>query len=167
MRATLLTAFLLVASVALADEPKSPAKEGELPVIAAPSFDEPLDSTFSVAKGSWTPAKGILTAVEVPADKHVAVLHHNVGLSSAVIELEFKLDGSPAFLVGCDGKKGHVGRVVVKPTGVDIAEDSAKPPCDRHTENASRLRAMAPVARRVEAGRNDRDPGRSNRQRQA
>jgi hypothetical protein len=127
MKTTLLTVFLLIASAAFAEQPGSTAKESELPVIAAPSFEEPLDSSFSVANGSWTPAKGILTAVELPADKHVAVLHHNVGLSSAVIELEFKLDGSPAFLVGCDGKKGHVGRVVVKPTGVDIAEDSAKP----------------------------------------
>src|ERR1700736_2783794 len=127
MKTALLTVFVLIASVALAEQSASPAKEGELPVIVAPSFEEPLDSSFSVAKGSWIPSKGILTAAELPADKHVAVLHHNVALSSAVIELEFKLDGSPAFLVGCDGKKGHIGRVVSKPTGVDIAEDSAKP----------------------------------------
>lgn len=131
MKTTLLTVLLLIASVAVADQPqppaKEPAKEAERPLIAAPSFEEALDSSFSVAKGSWTPADGILTAAEIPADKHVAVLHHNVGLRSAVIECEFRLDGSPQFLVGCDGKKGHVGRVVIKASGIDIAEDSVKP----------------------------------------
>src|ERR1700736_6246525 len=127
MKTALLTVFVLIASVALAEQSASPAKEGELPVIVAPTFEEPLDSSFSVAKGSWTPSDGILTAAEIPADKHVAVLHHNVGLRSAAIECEFRLDGSPQFLVGCDGKKGHVGRVVIKATGVDIAEYSVKP----------------------------------------
>jgi len=127
MKTILLTVFVFFASIAFADQPGSPAKDGELPLIASPSFEEPLDSSFSIAKGSWVPSNGILTAAELPENKHVAVLHHDVGLRSAAIELEFRLDGSPAFLVGCDGKKGHIGRVIVKPTGVDIAEDSAKP----------------------------------------
>lgn len=127
MKITLIALFLIVCSVVrlnviAADAPK----EAELPLIASPTFDAPLDSSFSVAKGTWTPAMGVLTAVEVPEDKHVAVLHHNVGLSAAVIDCEFKLDGSPAFLVGCDGKAHHVGRVVVKGGSVEIAEDSAK-----------------------------------------
>ena len=127
MKPTSLAIVVLFASITFAEPPASPPKEAELPLIVAPSFTEPLDSTFSIAKGSWVPADGILTAAELPENKHVAVLHHNVGLRSAVIDLEFRLEGSPAFLVGCDGKKGHVGRVVVKPTGVDIAEDSVKP----------------------------------------
>jgi hypothetical protein len=118
--------LLLTACIALADEATPQPKSRELPLIAAPTFEEPLDASFSVAKGSWTPEKGILTAFELPADKHVAVLHHKVGLRTAQIDLDFRLEGSPMFLVGCDGK-GHVGRVVVKATGVDIAEDSAKP----------------------------------------
>jgi hypothetical protein len=126
MKTALLSVLLLIASITLAGEPGPATKQNDLPVVAAPSFEEPLDSSFSVAKGTWTAEKGILTAAELPADKHVAVLHHNVGLRSAVIECEFRLDGSSSFLVGCDGK-GHVGRVVVRPTGVDIAEDSVKP----------------------------------------
>ena len=137
MKTTLLAVCLLIAPALSADDSSStvssppkpsttqPAKESALPLIAAPTFEEPLDASFSIAKGSWTPAGGILTASENPDDKHVAVLHHKVGLKSAVIDLEFRLSGSPSFLVGCDGK-GHVGRVVVKSAGVDIAEDSAK-----------------------------------------
>jgi len=126
MKIALAAVTLLIASIALADQAGPPAKEGELPLIIAPTFEGPLDPSFSIAKGSWTAAMGVLTAAEVVEDKHVAVLHHNVGLRSAVIECDFRLDCSPAFLVGCDGKSHHVGRVVVKPTGVDIAEDSAK-----------------------------------------
>ncbi|HSU67311.1 MAG TPA: hypothetical protein VLJ39_10595 [Tepidisphaeraceae bacterium] len=125
MKIILLALLVSITSIALAEPSGSQPKNAELPLIAAPTFKEPLDASFSVAKGSWVPADGILTGAEVPADKHVAVLHHNVGLKTAVVECEFKLDGSPAFLVGCNGK-GHIGRVVIKPTGVDIAEDSAK-----------------------------------------
>lgn len=62
----------------------------------------------------------------MPEQKHAAVLHHLVGLESAVIECEFRFDEAGAFLIGCDSDK-HVGRVVIKPTGMDIAEDSVKP----------------------------------------
>ena len=126
MKFNFLLASLLIVGAIVAEEPGRAAKTVELPLIVAPGFKEPLDSSFSIGKGSWTPADGVLVAEEVAADKHVAVLHHNVGLSAAVIECEFKLEGSPAFLVGCDGKKGHIGRVVVKGGSVEIAEDSTK-----------------------------------------
>jgi hypothetical protein len=126
MKTALYAVALLIVTAALVAAADAPVKDGELPIVAAPDFNGPLDSSFSVAKGTWTPAMGVLTAAEVPEDKHVAVLHHNAGLGSAVIECDFRLEGSPSFLIGCDGKTHHVGRVVVKGTGVDIAEDSAK-----------------------------------------
>ena len=126
MKISLLTLSLLLASIVLADESRPPVKPVELQLVASPSFEEPLDASFAVIQGTWTAAGGVLTGSELPDDKHAAVLHHKVGLRTAVIECEFRLSGSPQFLVGCDGK-GLVGRVVVKATGVDIAEDSAKP----------------------------------------
>jgi hypothetical protein len=114
-----------VASAARAEE-KPMIVSGDLPVIAAPTLSEPLDKSWSMAKGVWTPTGGVLKGVEKPEEKHAAVLHHNVGLQTAVIECDFKLDAGAALLIGCDGK-GHVGRVVVKAGGVDIAEDSTKP----------------------------------------
>ena len=97
-----------------------------LPVLAKPDFNAPLDAAWSVAKGRWTPANGVLEVVEIPEDKHVPVLHHQVGLAAAIIECEFRFDGPGTFLVGCDGTK-HVGRVVVTAGGLSIAEDSVKP----------------------------------------
>ena len=127
MKKTFILASLLVTAAALAADTQ-PLLDGNggLPVIAAPTFNEPLDATWSKAKGSWAPTNGVLTAAELPADKHVAVLHHKVGLSAAVIDLDFRLDGSPSIIIGCDGKT-HIGRVCISPAAMSIAEDSVKP----------------------------------------
>lgn len=97
-----------------------------LPSVAAPTFREPLAASFSVAKGKWTPQDGVLHVLDLPEEKHIPVLHHNVGLASAVIMVEFRLEGPGSFLVGCDSDK-HIGRVVVNAAGLSIAEDSVKP----------------------------------------
>jgi len=115
-----------LAFAAFADEAKPLLHNHALPVIAAPGFAEPLDAAWSVAKGKWTPKDGVLDVLDVPEEKHIPVLHHKVGLASATIEVEFLIDGTGSFLVGCDSDK-HVGRVVVAATGVSIAEDSTKP----------------------------------------
>jgi hypothetical protein len=127
MKATFLIVSSLLATAALAADTK-PLLDGNgaLPAIAAPGFAEPLDAVWSIAKGSWVPTNGVLTAAELPADKHVAVLHHKVGLSVAVIELDFRLDGSPSIIIGCDGKT-HIGRVCISAAALSIAEDSVKP----------------------------------------
>jgi hypothetical protein len=132
---TLLTALVLgqLAALAAAETKAAAGQEGglllhahPLPRITAPGFKESLESSFSVAKGKWTPKDGVMSILDIPEEKHIPVLHHNVGLAAAVIEVEFLLDGSGHFLVGCDSDK-HVGRVVVTTTGLSIAEDSVKP----------------------------------------
>ncbi len=123
-----LIALIVVTSVAVGFAQGSPRllHDRDLAVIAAPTFDVPLDATWSVAQGKWTPEGGVLRVVELAANKHSAVLHHNVGLANAVIECDFRLDGPGVFYVGCDAKT-HVGRVVIRPDGMIIAEDSVKP----------------------------------------
>ena len=123
-----LNALIVVTSVAVGFAQASARllHDRDLAVIAAPTFDMPLDAAWSVAQGKWTPEGGVLSAVELAENKHVAVLHHNVGLASAVIECDFRLDGPGVFYVGCDAK-AHVGRVVIRADGMIIAEDSVKP----------------------------------------
>lgn len=127
------TVLALIFILSLAHETTSSAQETKfllqdhaLPVIAAPDFKTPLDKPWSVAKGKWTPGDGVMEVVQIPEEKHVPVLHHNVGLSSAVIECEFRLDQPGIFYIGCDARK-HVGRVIVNAAGMKIAEDSVKP----------------------------------------
>lgn len=119
-------ALLALTSAALADDAKPLLHDHELPLLAAPEFKGPLDASFSVAKGKWTPEDGVLGVLDLPEQKHIPVLHHKVGLASATIEVEFLIEGPGSFLVGCDSDK-HVGRVVVAAAGMSIAEDSVKP----------------------------------------
>lgn len=95
-------------------------------LIVAPDLKGPLPEAFSISKGKWTPENGEITVVNLPEEKHIPVLHHLVGLESAVIEVEFQVNGAGSFLVGCDSTK-HIGRVVINATGMSIAEDSVKP----------------------------------------
>jgi hypothetical protein len=127
MKALLTLAIALATSCsAFADEAKPLLHDHALPVLAAPTFKEPLDAAWSIAKGKWRPNDGVLDVLDIPEEKHIPVLHHKVGLASATIEVEFLIDGPGSFLVGCDSDK-HVGRVVVTAAGVSIAEDSMKP----------------------------------------
>ena len=123
MRLSLLA--LALTSVAYGADSKPLLNDKPLPSLAAPSFKEPLDATWSQAKGKWTPDNGVLHMVEITEEKHVPVLWHKVGLSAAVIELDFKQDAAGVFYVGCDADK-HVGRVVVLGGTVVIQEDTAK-----------------------------------------
>ena len=118
----LLLAIVLAQTTAFADDAKSllvqPGK-----VVAQPDLKSPLGDEWSVRKGTWEPKDGELVCAEVPADKHAAVLWHQVGLQSAVIECEFQLDGGKVFIIGCDSAKGHVGRLVITPKLAKISED--------------------------------------------
>ena len=118
--------LLAVSTFTFAGDAKPLLHDHELPVLAAPDFKGPLDASFSIAKGKWTPEGGVLSVLDLPEEKHIPVLHHKVGLASAMIEVEFFIEGPGSFLVGCDSDK-HVGRVVVNAAGLSIAEDSVKP----------------------------------------
>lgn len=100
--------------------------EAEPPVIVAPDFKSAFAEPWKIPHGEWKPDGGVLRMTEIPARKHVPVLQHWVGLKTAVIELEFRQDIPTTFYVGCDAEK-HVGRVVITPKEVHIAEDSVKP----------------------------------------
>ena len=100
--------------------------EAEPPVVVAPDFKTAFAEPWKIPHGEWKPDGGVLRMTEIPARKHVPVLQHWVSLRTAVIELEFRQDTPAVFYVGCDGEK-HVGRVVISPGSVHIAEDSVKP----------------------------------------
>ena len=122
-----LSALLLSLALALVSRAEDAAPILVRPgkVISAPDFKQPLGPEWSVAKGKWTPADGVLTAVEIPDEKHVSVLHLQTGPVSMVVDCEFRLNGGKIFYVGCDGAK-HVGRVVIQEKAFRIAEDSTE-----------------------------------------
>ena len=120
---TLLGIFILglisVVSAATPPELVTPGK-----VLASPALTAPLGKEWSVAKGTWTPADGVLTANQIPAQKHPAVLRLATDASPMIVECEFRLNAAKAFTVGCNSAQGHVGRVAITPAKVVIAENS-------------------------------------------
>lgn len=115
--------FLLAALSAFAADAPLLVKPGK--VISAPDLKSPLGAEWSVAKGKWEPADGVLKATDLPEEKHAAVLHLKTGPKPLVFECEFRFDSSKAFLIGCDATK-HVGRLIVTPKGAKLAEDSTE-----------------------------------------
>lgn len=117
--------FLLLACLV------TPLLAEELPVLAAPDFKSPLDSAWKIAHGTYEPKDGVLVCAEKAENKHVAVLWHQVGWNTGVIECEFRFDGSKSLILGCDGTTPngprHVGRVSISPKQISLAEDSVKP----------------------------------------
>ena len=125
MRTTLLP--LLASALLLVGCASGPLLvEAEPPVIVAPDLKSAFGEPWKIPHGEWKPDGGVLRMTEIPARKHVPVLQHWVGLKTAVIELEFRQDVPATFYIGCDADK-HVGRVVITPKEVHIAEDSVKP----------------------------------------
>ena len=102
-----------------------------LPMLAAPTLREPLAVEWKIAHGTYEPKDSVLVCAEKPENKHVAVLWHEVAWNTGVIECEFRFDGARVLIFGCDGKLptglAHVGRVVISPKQISLAEDSVKP----------------------------------------
>jgi hypothetical protein len=118
-----LSLFAVVNSVCADDSTPILVRPG--PVISQPDFKTPLGPEWSIAKGQWNSAEGVLTAVEVPDEHHAAVLHLATGPVDMVVDCEFRFNGGKIFYVGCDGAK-HVGRVVITEKSAKVCEDSTE-----------------------------------------
>lgn len=94
-------------------------------VVAQPDLKSPLPAEWAVQKGTWEVKDGVMTAAELTAEKHSAVIWHKVPLQAGAVDCEFMLDGAKVFILGCDGDR-HVGRVVVTPGWMRILDDSTE-----------------------------------------
>jgi hypothetical protein len=118
-------ALLSILALPLCAEDAKPLLNQPGKVISAPDFKQPLGPEWSVAKGKWVPADGLLSITDIPDEKHIPVLHLATGPVPLIWECEFKFNNGKSFLVGCDAQK-HVGRVVIGPKSFKIAEDSTE-----------------------------------------
>ena len=125
----MLPLLLLAALPAAAQDPLAPAgvpaTKMLVPGKALLSDDlaAPLGKEWKVAKGKWDVSGGAVRVAELPADMHGAVARRNVELKSAVVAFDFKLDGAKQTTLSVNGPKGHVYRVLVRPTGITVQKD--------------------------------------------
>jgi hypothetical protein len=80
--------ILTFTSAAPAQTVKPLLHDSALPVISTPSFAEPLVAPFVTSKGQWIPSDGVLSVVDIPAEKHIPVLHHKIGLAQRHINTQ-------------------------------------------------------------------------------
>jgi hypothetical protein len=121
----LLLLFLLLLLPAIATAATTPPElvtPGK--VIAQPSLKAPLGKEWLIPRGKWTPVNGVLTANQIPVQKHPAVLDLATGPGPMIVECDFQVDAKQTFIVGCNSKKGHVGRVTITATKVCVAENT-------------------------------------------
>ena len=94
-------------------------------LIAQPDFKTMPAAPWSIAKGKWDAADGVITPAPVKEENHVPVLWHSISPASAVIECEFKFDAAGSFIIGCDSNK-HIGRVSISPKSARVTDDSTE-----------------------------------------
>jgi hypothetical protein len=85
---------------------------------------------WKVGKGAWAIKDGVVSAEEIPADKHgaYAYIDPNVQYKDAVVEFSFKLDGAKNLHLNMRDSNfkgahaGHVLRATILPTGVQLVD---------------------------------------------
>jgi len=82
-----------------------------------------LGKDWKASKGKWELVDGAIRGAEVKADMHWAVARRNLTVKDAVIEYSFKIDGTKQTTLSMNGAKGHICRVLVRPTGITVQKD--------------------------------------------
>jgi hypothetical protein len=98
--------------------------------LAADLLNDPFAGTalakeWTVAKGDWKIVDGKLKGVEIPADKHAAVVRRNVKFTDGVIRYAVMLAGARAAHLSINGAKGHICRLILTPASVELRKDKA------------------------------------------
>jgi hypothetical protein len=129
LRTAPLFAALLAAASAPAADPIAPPPTPKTlmltpgKLLLSDDLSGPLGTDWKAGKGKWEAADGAVRGAELKADMHGAVARRPVAFKDAVIEYSFKLDGTRQTTLSLNGAKGHISRVLVRPTGVTVQKD--------------------------------------------
>ncbi|HYT93233.1 MAG TPA: hypothetical protein VEL76_31230 [Gemmataceae bacterium] len=120
-----LLACLATSTAQPAAEPKTLMTErGKLLVTA--DFNQPPGKDWMQKKGTWQVVSGALRAAELKSDQHAAVMRHPLPAQNFVIQYAFKLDGVRVTTLSINAPKGHICRVLLRPTGFVVQKDKDK-----------------------------------------
>jgi len=121
-----LLAIILPLTASLRADDAAPLLNNPGKVISLPDLTQPLGSEWSVGKGKWDVADGLLTVTDIPEEMHIPVLHLATGPVPVILECEFRYNAGKSFLVGFDGAAKHCGRVVINLKKATLCEDSTE-----------------------------------------
>ena len=129
---TIVTAFLLaLAPVACLASQGTEIK----PILAKPAkpiADDAFTGTalakiWSVSDGDWQIHDGTLVGKEKAEQKHAAVCNLKLPSHDSIIRFSFKLDGAKGVSLSYNHAKGHLFRVNVLATGINVRTDRVDP----------------------------------------
>jgi hypothetical protein len=83
----------------------------------------PPGKDWKAGKGKWEPADGGIRGSEVATDEHAATFRRNLAMKDVVVEYSFKFDGAKQTTLSFNAAKGHLCRVVIRPTGFTVNKD--------------------------------------------
>ena len=143
IRAALAAAFLmpLLLPEAAGQDKKKTAPEpkvwmcvkGEL--LWAESFaGKVFPKEWRQGQGIWEVEGGVLSAAEVPADKHPAFAIRNVGSPNVIIQVSFKLDGAGWLGTFFESTKEHVAGLRLTPDLIQLSRLTGIGPTTQGTE---------------------------------
>jgi hypothetical protein len=112
----------------------------------AESFASTVSPKWRVAKGDWKIVDGAWRGAELPADKHGAVARYPLAFTDGVIEFDFRLDGAEAVSLSINDAKGHVCRLLIRPTGLQVLKD------DHDHDGPDKRAVLADETRTFETG---------------
>jgi hypothetical protein len=81
---------------------------------------------WTVAKGEWKVENGVLTGKELASDHHAAAIRAELPFENAILQFDFRLDGSKGFSLSVNEAKGHHSRVMIAPDGISLQKDRDK-----------------------------------------
>ena len=105
------------------------AKPGKL--LFEDDFSRPdMKPKWNVGKGFWSVKDGVVSAAENPEDHHAAYAYitPNIDFKDAVAEFSFHFDGAKSVQLNMrdsrfrDSHAGHIIRVQIQPTSVQLAD---------------------------------------------
>jgi hypothetical protein len=91
--------------------------------LATDSFAAALPKPWNAGKGTWTVEGGVVTGLELAADKHQAVVRRPLAFKDAIISFSFRLDGARQISLSINDAKGHLCRLIVDPRGFTLRKD--------------------------------------------
>jgi hypothetical protein len=95
-------------------------------LLVSEDLNQPFGKEWFGKPGKWEVVDGAMRGSQVAADMHGAVRRREVKFTSAVVQLQFRLEGAKIIGLSMNAEKGHVCRVRLSSDGFTVMRDADK-----------------------------------------
>jgi hypothetical protein len=119
----LVVSWLFVAGLRAESPKPAPIMTTAGAALTNDTFADALPKAWRPGKGTWTCESGVIRGIEVPADKHQAVMRRAVNFKDAIVTFQFRLDQARQISLSINDAKEHVCRLIITPRGFTVQKD--------------------------------------------